>query len=199
MSGIATKMNKYVNDLFDRLGLGMRSKLIIIFLLVKVIPLILLAAIAWRQFTIQGDELKTIAVEDSSAALNDSAVENIERMSTDTARMVADFLYSRDDDLRYLASFTPSEELFRDFIQSRKGRLIKKGKWVLAPDGSEWIPAEPDNIPEESGKRSTNKENDDMDGFRYRQPDPFEYEQIPLYDEITFVDLEGNEGYKSGG
>ena len=193
MSGIASKMNRYVNDLFDRLGLGMRSKLIIIFLLVKVIPLILLAAIAWRQFTIQGDELKEIAVEDSSAALNDSAVENIERMSTDAAQMVANFLYGRDDDIRYLAGVAPSEDFYLTFIQSQKSRLIKKGKWVLSPDGREWIPAEPDNIADESGRRSTNKENDDMDGFRYRPPDPFEYELLPLYDEVTFVDLEGNE------
>ena len=74
-----------MNSFFDRLGLGMSSKLIIIFLLVKVIPLILLAAIAWRQVTCLGDELKDIAVRDSWAARNDSAVENIERMSTDTA------------------------------------------------------------------------------------------------------------------
>ena len=53
---------KYLNEI----GLGMRAQLIIIFLLVKVIPLVLLAMIAWRQFTNQGDELRDIAVNDSA-------------------------------------------------------------------------------------------------------------------------------------
>ncbi|MDR1044344.1 MAG: response regulator [Candidatus Adiutrix sp.] len=192
-------MNKVLNRLrlssarwMNRLGLGMRSKLIIIFLLVKVIPLILLTTIAWRQFTIQGDELREISVGDSAAALNDSAVENIERMSTDAALRVAEFLYGRDDDLLYVAGLEPSEENYRAFVEKKLGRLIEKGRWELAPDGRSWAPAERPAA-DAGGGRSTNPENDDMNGFHHLGPGNFTYENVPLYDEITFVDLDGRE------
>ena len=185
------RLTNYLERFIDRLGLGMRAKLIIIFLLVKVIPLILLAVIAWRQVTEQGDVLRNIAVEDSSAALNDSAVENIERMSTDAAARVAAFLYGRDDDIRYLAGIEPTEENFRRFIEGKRGRVIKKGRWELAPDGREWLAMD---SPEPTGAGvSTNSENNDMNGFHPRPADNFLYDNLPLYDEITFIDVNGNE------
>jgi len=195
MGKIASHFSRATARLLNRLGFGLRSKLIIIFLLVKVIPLILLAAIAWRQFTIQGVELREIAVDDSAAALNDSAVENIERMSTDAAREVADFLYGRDADILYLADLPPSEEEYRRFIDGRRGRLIKKGNWVLAPDGQSWIDVELPIVTVVGGT-STNSENDDMNGFRHRPAETFRYINVPLYDEISFVDLNGREVIK---
>jgi len=195
MKNRAKQLSVSVEEFLSRHSFGMRSKLITIFLVVKVIPLILLASIAWRQINILGDELREIAFTDSSSALNYSATENIERMSTDTANRVADFLYKRDDDVLYLADLEPSEESYRKFVESKQGQLIVKGDWELAPDGMSWIPV---NIPvrPDAGGISTNSENNDMDGFHYRQPDVFEYENIPLYDEITFVDLDGNEQVK---
>ena len=194
------KITKFFSSLFirfwERLGFGMQTKLILIFLVVKVIPLILLAAIAWREFIILGDTLKEISVNDSKAALNDIAVDNIERMTTDTALKVADFLYSRDADILYLAGIEPSEEKYRHFVETRQGRLVKRGDWQLAPDGKSWIrsvlPAAP-----KPGGISTNDENNDMDGFNYRPPDVLQYTNAPLYDEVTFIDLEGNEVIKT--
>lgn len=192
MGKIANYVSQAAARILNGLGLGMRSKLIIIFLLVKVIPLILLAAIAWRQFTTQGVELREIAVLDSATALNDSAVENIERMSTDAAQRVADFLYGRDADILYLAAMPPSEDSYRQFIEDKLGRLIKKGKWVLAPGSQSWIDVELPVINAVGGV-STNSENDDMNGFRQRPPETFKYIQVPIYDEIAFVDLDGRE------
>lgn len=108
-----------VGRFMKKLGIGMRGQLIMIFLLVKVIPLIVLAAIAWHQFTVLGSALREIAVADTSKALNDSAVENIERMSTDAATRVAEFLYARDDDILFLANMEPSEENFRSFGEAK--------------------------------------------------------------------------------
>ncbi|KXS56754.1 MAG: hypothetical protein AMR96_00840 [Candidatus Adiutrix intracellularis] len=51
----------------------------------------MLAAITWRQFINLGKILREIAISDSVTALNDSAVENIEHMFTDTARRAAIF------------------------------------------------------------------------------------------------------------
>ena len=197
MKSIVKRITSAVDNWLTNLGLGMRTKLILIFLFAKVIPIVLLTAIAWRQINILGDELREIAVEDSSAALNDSAVENIERLSTDTAGRVAEFLYGRDDDLRYLAAMEPTEENYRAFAESRVGRVVKREEWVLAADGQSWVEAQqPAPVEDGQGTRSTNSENNDMDGFHYRGPDRMEYESIPLYDEITFVGLDGMEQVK---
>ncbi|MDL2233127.1 response regulator [Ruminococcaceae bacterium OttesenSCG-928-L11] len=190
------RMKMRFDNFLVRHGFGMRSKLITIFLVVKVIPLILLSAIALNQIVVLGDELRNIAVSDSSQALNDSAKENIERMTTDTASKVAAFLYERDDDIRFLAGMEPTEENYRRFAEAMTGRVITTGQWRLAEDGTSWVPEEPTPPLENLSGISTNVENNDMDGFHYREPDAFTYDEIPLYDEITFVDLNGNERVK---
>ncbi|MDR2029278.1 MAG: response regulator [Treponema sp.] len=190
-----------------RLGLGMRAKLIIIFVAIKVIPLIILAFLAWNQARSLGEEMHrrareltdrantaleqtgTIAVTDSVKALNDFATNDIERISTDMAQEVANFLYQRDEDIRYAAGLAPSEAGYRHFIESRRNRLVKPGNWILAPDGKSWIPAAPS--PELPKMTSSNRENDTS--FRYRSPDVFETENRPLYLEMTYIDLQGNE------
>jgi PAS domain S-box-containing protein len=215
MKQISTYFSKKAEEILNRLGLGMRAKLIIIFLVIKIIPLIILALIAWRHFISLGVVLKDIAVSDSSSALNNSATENIERMTTDAAQRVADFLYARDADILYIANIEPSEESYRRFAESKTGRLIKNSEWTLAPDGKSWISAEapaqelPDGLLQDLLRSdtaelpaamtdgvSTNSENNDMDGFRYRSPESFVYENAPLYEEITFVGLDGREQYK---
>jgi signal transduction histidine kinase/CheY-like chemotaxis protein len=194
----------------NRLGLGMRAKLLIIFLFAKVIPLILLAGIAWQQFATLGDTLEDIAVVDATVALNAGAVENIERMSTDAARNVAEFLYGRDRDILFLALMKPAddseeeysklESRYSAFAEHALGRLVDRGKWELAPDGKSWVPVtEPEPAPESAAKVSTNSENEDIvngAGFHHRLPDPFRHVNAPLYDEITFVDTSGLERAK---
>lgn len=184
-----------IENFQNGLNLGMRTKLITIFLIVKVIPLILLAVIAWRQINTLGAVLREIAVSDSSSALNNSASENIERMSTDTAKSVADFLYGRDDDILYVAGLAPTQENYRKFVESKRGRLIETGEWTLSSDNTYWVPVKP-TTPAGICIKSTNSENDDMDGFHYRKPETFSYKNAPLYLEMTFVDLEGNEQVK---
>ncbi|MDR2390337.1 MAG: methyl-accepting chemotaxis protein, partial [Planctomycetota bacterium] len=165
--------------------------LIVIFLAAKIIPLVLLAVIAWRQFVILGNTLREIAVNDSTNSLNGRATQNIERLSTDTARQVADFLYKRDDDILRMARMEPTEENYRIFVNNARSRVIKQGEWELAADGSSWVNAKKAS-PFPAGV-STNGENNNMDAFHAIPGETFEYENIPLYDEITFVSLDGME------
>ena len=173
-----------------RYGFSMQTKLIAIFLVVKIIPLVLLAVIAWRQLTHLGALLKDIAVEDSAASLNESAVKNIERLSTDTALRVADFLYARDADILYVATLPPTEEDYRRFLEASRRRVARKGSWDLASDMRSWVA---EAAPPGPAGVSTNAENNDMDGFHAIPAGALAYADAPLYDEITFVDLEGNE------
>jgi len=200
MTNSAEKHPKGLGRLLNRMNLKLRPKLILIFLVVMIIPIILLTIFAWNQIVSLGYLLRDTAVSDSTRALNDGARESIERLTTDTARAIADFLYQRDQDILMLASFPLSEETFRTFSGNRNSRLMTQAEWVLAEDGLSWIektPLEyyaPINV-------SSNRENNDVilgSSFRYRPPEFFTWyrELFPLYDEITFIDLYGNEIYK---
>ena len=145
-----------VERLFARLGLGMRAKLITLFVLIKVLPLVLLALLAWRQAWELGEELKRrtseivvkanralsetgeLAVNDAVKALDARATEDIERMSTDTANRVASFLYSRDQDVLLAADLMPDEAVYRDFVERLRGGIVKQGRWELTADGKSW-------------------------------------------------------------
>jgi PAS domain S-box-containing protein len=199
-----------IEQFVNSLNLGMRAKLIIIFVIIKVIPLVLLTIMAWHQANALGRELNRrtreltvnansallnmgkIAVNDSVKALNNFATDDIERISTSMARRVADFLYQRDGDILYAASLVPDETAYRLFVESHRGTLVKPGKWKLAEDGKSWVPANP---PGTAGTvASSNHENNTS--FRYRPPDSYETESRPLYLEMTFVDTAGNERIK---
>ena len=187
---IGDKLDQFIN----RFGLNMRAKLIFIFVIIKVIPLVVLTVVAWQQIVSLGTMLQTIAVNDSTAALNAGAVESIERMTTDTARRVADFLYDRDDDIRYLAGVAPSEGTYAAFAQSMVGAVVDTGEWVIAADGQSWVQTVQGGVPETAKVGvSTNPENNDEGGFHSLAPKTFASTVLPLYDEITFVGLDGQE------
>ncbi|MDR2302361.1 MAG: response regulator [Deltaproteobacteria bacterium] len=165
-------------------------------MLVKVLPLVLLAVIAWRQVTNQGETLKEISVADSSKALHASAVESIERLSTIVAEEVADFLYYRDNDLIVLANSEISEKSLTSFVENKTSPIVQGGQWVYDGEQKIWVPAKPLESVGSAGV-SSNVENDDMDGFNPRPPDYFETKMVPIYDEITFVGLDGVEKIKA--
>ena len=189
--------------IFSRFHVSMQSKLIVTFIITKFLPIAVLAIISMVQISYLGGKLQDLAVEDATIALNNNAVENIERMSTDTAQRIADFLYQRDNDIRYLANIAsgsyadiPSlEKALRQFADNSYGRLVKPGEWLLSEDGNSWVPAE---IPDMSATlgHSTNKENNDTHNgstFRSRPADGLSYENVPMYDEISFIGLDGQE------
>ena len=177
---------------FNGLKLNLRAKLIVVLLVVKLIPIILLTVLALEQVAFLGIQLREIAVADSSAALNQLAVEKIELQTTTTAHQVATFLYERDSDILALASIEPSAEVYDRFMQSKQAQVIAQNAWVLDENTDEWVSA---THHEWDGKTevSTNAENETQDGFHYRLPDVYTLKSIPLYDEITFVDLNGRE------
>jgi PAS domain S-box-containing protein len=187
-------------------------------MLVKVIPLILLAVIAVLQFqtlnsiitertallnTNMNQTLSTtgdIAVLDSVSALNASAIESIERMTTDTAQSVANFLYGRDSDILYVATLPQNDDFYKNFINSKTGKIIDTSdtEWIVTTDDSGvdvWTLKSTKETKEIV--TSTNSENNDRDGFNYREPDTIKYIDVPLYDEITYINLEGLELYKA--
>jgi hypothetical protein len=189
--------SKGLGHILNRINLKLRPKLILIFLVVKVIPILLLTVIAWNQISKLGELLHDIAVEDSSQALTDGAVENIERMTTNLASSVADFLYQRDDDIRALAVMPPSDELYRAFSGAKRSGLTRKGEWVVSDDGMSWVETTP--YAYGADRKPINPENnDEVNGtrFHYRAPTFFGQDDVPLYDEIAFIEPDGTVRYQ---
>ena len=191
---------------------GIRAKLIVLFVLIKVIPLVLLALLAWQGFSRLGvtlterteqmaegvrttvGDLSKVVIDESVKALDRKSRDALERLTTDTALAVADFLYDRDRDALLAASLEPSAENYRKLIASRTGKLVDPGQWLLADDGKRWVPKTPVTIAEISHV-PTNPEN--RQDFHHRPPEHFGKSiDAPLYHEITFVGLDGQEKIK---
>ncbi len=193
-------------------GVGIRAKLVALFLVIKVVPLILLALLAWQGVLYLGKELgketdllnkevrATVAdmgdifSREAEQALNDRAREELERLTTDTARAVADFLYDRDQDLLLAASLPIDEQSYRNFIQQRSRPVVSEGEWQLASDGSGWQSLETE---EKAYQRVTASNPENREKFHYRAPEHvLPSERKALFHEITFVNLTGQETIK---
>ncbi|WP_320041350.1 ATP-binding protein [uncultured Desulfobacter sp.] len=192
---------------------SIRTKLIAIFVLIKVFPLVALAWFSWHVISDLADTLKkqteqvaqdsnalvggiaNIATSDSIAALDDRSREAIERLTTDTARHVAKFLYDRDVDIRLAAQIIPGKRGYQNFLSSRTRKVVMDdGKWKMNEDGTRWVPADP--APEQH-KEVTARIEDNRNQFHYRPPEATGVvESRPLYLEMTYVDLSGMEKFK---
>ncbi len=196
---------------FDRLGLGMRGKLITLFVVIKVLPLALLGWLAWvasgqlasqlesdaQAITSVADDsvaaIGELAASDSVKALDDRARDEIERITTDTARAVAAFLYARDDDIRYAASLEPSVDGFQRFLGNRLGRLTDPGAWALSEDGTHWqaVGKTDEATPVTLSLKENTRE------FHYRPPETTSPSLTrPLYLEMSYIGLDGRERVK---
>ncbi len=191
---------------------GIRGKLIGIFVVIKVVPLVLLAWFAWHATKQLGDDvsdkassmadamLSTIksvgqsVTDDSIRALDLRSREAIEVMTTNTAKEIADFLYDRDRDLKQAAQLLPSEAAYRAFLADHTRPLHQHGPWQLAQDGKSWVPVQPVN---REAKVTRPVLPDNAKDFHARPPEYLgEPEERPLFVEMSFVDLAGNEKIK---
>ncbi|MBP9734712.1 MAG: hypothetical protein KBD82_03545, partial [Rhodoferax sp.] len=149
--------------LFDRMGI--RAKLIAIFVAIKVVPLVLLAWFAWQAAQSLGDGVSVRAVQmaeairltqqqtgktasdDAVKALDERSREAIEALTTDLAREIADFLYDRDKDILQAAALEPSDQAYQRFVKSRSRNLSTHGAYKPTEDGKGWEPVEVFNPP----------------------------------------------------
>lgn len=206
-----------LNDLRERWSAalanrGIKAKLISIFVVIKVLPVVLLAWTAAYQVLHLGSdvekqttammdatrgkigEIGDLAVKNSVAALDARSREAIEELTTNTARNVAAFLYDRDRDISYAASLPPNEHEYRRFLEKQNRAVIEHGAYRLDSTGEKWVPVNPDLRSEpavQTGVKDNQKE------WHYRPPERVGTRVMrPLYLEMTYIDLNGNEKIK---
>ena len=194
---------------------GIRDKLIGIFVLIKVLPLIVLAWFAWSQISQLAENLEkhvnkmastsqeiiaqvgTLASKNSIKALDAKSRETIERLTTDTARDLAAFLYDRDDDILMVANLDPAQDVYRQFIETHRRSITTHRPWKLNDKETAWIPSHP--LPDDGSDQDMRAARipDNEMNFHYRPPESVGLKkEIPLYMEITHVDLSGRETVK---
>ncbi len=193
---------------------SIRTKLVFIFVVIKVIPLLLLAGFAWRGQVWLADRVsenvegmtrnmrETAEMVANSTtgsaikALDAAAREALERVTTDTARAVAAFLYDRDKDIQSAALLEPSTESYRRFLAARTRPVERHQPWVLTPDGSKWVPG-PEATPRYDLPLIQSSIEDNRRNFNYRPPaESGQIAERPLFLEMTFVGLDGREKIK---
>ncbi len=197
----------FLDRTMNKWGWNLGKKLIVSFTTVALVPILILAIIIWLQVSnvderleentqslinevaISLDEAGSYAIQGSIDAISGRVTAELERTTTDLAFQVARFLYSRDNDIRVASKLPVNKEMYQEYLSSMVGSIVKQRKWSLAPDGKSWIPPERTSIPERA--IMTNLENDRS--WRYRPVDDFDYEEIPLFVEMTYVSLNGKE------
>ena len=191
-------------------SLGIKAKLIFLFVIVKVIPLLIILYIAIigvknieESFTCNLENssienrrlLQTTAtqtINDSIQALDKISQTSYEKFTLNIASQVADFLYERDNDILFLAKEKPSNNLFNNFFNSKKRDIIQSPKYIYDDNSSSWI---------EEKKTATIKRTiipieDNKKNFNFIDPIEIKKVKIPIYKEITFFNLNGIEKYK---
>ncbi len=200
-----------LGGLFDKFGI--RSKLIIIFVVIKIIPLLGLAWIALKGAHQLGHDLLTrtedhsnavqksivdlgqMLTNDSIRALDDRSRESIERLTTDTAFAVSNFLYDRDKDIRYAATLPRTPAAFTAFLKNYTRPLTDQGQWQLSADQKKWEPAEA--FPNNDHLKVIVNNPENKQNFSTRPPEYFgKMVEKPLFLEMTFFDPSGQEQIK---
>ena len=189
-----------------------KTKLILLFIVIKVIPLVLILLLSLAgieklsgiierkaQSTLVNSmdvlkETTTLAIEDSEKALDKKSQESLEILTKNIASNVAEFLYQRDNDILFLSNSTNlSEKLFSTFYNSQKRKVIIPQEFSYDELNDKWII---ENAPKPISNNMVSNIKENEKYFNHIKEKEYSTKQILIYKEITFVDLKGNEKIK---
>jgi len=187
----------------EKFRFGILPKMIVSFLLVSILPLAILGYIAGKNLEEVGldalnsaekmgrgsllaaENLGAMAIKDSVNALDEKSTEAIELRTVELAQRIADFLYERDQDILFLASVRRDPTRYLQIYQNARRDVI-----LPVPSAGPETPS-PRTEPVIGWQNPDNKTS-----WRHHPPDRFNRVSKPLYREITFVDLAGQEQIK---
>ncbi len=193
-------------------NLTIKFKLILLFIVIKIIPLLLIAYIAYAgaiglesyvqestRFLFNKNKeiiLNTAnaSIEDSIKNLDKKSQYSLERFSFDVANNVAEFLYERDRDLLFLSKLNINNEVLENFYNTKQKDIIVHEPYVYDEKTNNWISTRTLNKIQREKTTADLKDNEKE--FNYTDPINFDKKSIPLYKEIVYFDLNGKELYK---
>ncbi|RXK15167.1 two-component sensor histidine kinase, partial [Malaciobacter mytili LMG 24559] len=137
-------------------NITIKTKLILLFILIKVIPLLLIAYISYEGVLKLDEYLRSStkflfnqskeiilntaneSIEDSVKNLDKKSQLAIERLSYEIAKNVANFLYERDKDILFLSKLNLNQKIIEDFYNSKQREVIEHGKYYYDEKSSSW-------------------------------------------------------------
>ncbi len=192
--------------------LSIKAKLILLFILIKVIPLLIIAYISVKGvllleeyftkntvslFNTNKKIIETTAskaIDDSIQMLDKKSQISLEKFSYQIAQNVASFLYERDKDLLFLSSLPLNQKILENFYENKSSPITlhepykydnTTNKWISTKELSKTI-----NKPQLPTLEDNNKE------FHYTNPVKTQTKNIPIYKEVVFFNTLGDEIYK---
>ncbi|MFY9076012.1 sensor histidine kinase, partial [Malaciobacter mytili] len=117
-----------------------------------------------------------------------------ERLSYEIAKNVANFLYERDKDILFLSKLNLNQKIIEDFYNSKQREVIEHGKYYYDEKSSSWKVNE--SIKSLKREKTNALLKDNEKEFNYTDPINLKRRVIPIYKEITYFDLKGQEIYK---
>ncbi|MDY3199395.1 MAG: HAMP domain-containing sensor histidine kinase [Arcobacter sp.] len=193
-------------------NLSIRIKLIIIFIVIKILPLIFIAYIAYmgvikldtylnKSTTFLFNQSKEIIINTANASIEDSiknldkkSQDSLEKISYEIANNIAEFLYERDKDLLFLSRVDLNQKVLENFYEAKTKNIIVHDEYFYDDETNTYKTKEELKKIEREQKTANLKENEKE--FNYIDPIEFKTKNIPIYKEISFFDLNGNEKYK---
>ncbi|WP_282125772.1 PAS domain S-box protein [Marinifilum flexuosum] len=140
-------------------------------------------------------ELSHKAIQNHINELDLEYQKYIEHYGNNIANEIAQFLYQRDDDLLLLAKLPLSNKNFENFLNQRTSHIRIQGEYFYDEIFHNWKikstpPQKSDTIP------IPLEQNEHF--FNYNPPYSINTREIPIYREISFFDLSGQEKIKFG-
>jgi signal transduction histidine kinase len=193
-------------------NLSIKIKLIIIFLLIKILPLLLIVYIAYEgvlkidQYLTKStnflyNQSKEIIINTANASIEDSiknldkkSQESLEKVSYEIANQVANFLYERDKDILFLSKLDLNDSVLKSFYESKKRDVTIHDKYFYDENSNNYKTNEQLSAEQRDKKIANLKDNEKE--FNYIDPVKFQTKELPIYKEISFLDLNGVEKYK---
>jgi len=190
---------------------SIKTKLLFVFIVFKVLPLILLSSIVFFSFLEIRGLLKesstsiikesrnaivkttNLTILDSITALDKKSQEMIEHKTHEIANKVAEFLKQRDEDILFLSEQTITKELLQKFYNRKNREVYIATEYYFNKKQDKWIPKKThDNI--QNNEVALLKDNERE--FHKIESVQVNKKAIPLYKEITYYDINGKEIYK---
>ena len=193
-------------------NMKIKAKLILLFIIIKVIPLLLLSYIAVegvksldKSLSLSTQSLftqsKTIisntanmAIDDSIKALDEKSQTSMEMLSYNIANNVASFLYERDSDILLLSKLSMNQNVLNSFYNSKSKDILIHKQYYYNDVESSWQSKSVNERIQRIQKNAILKDNEKE--FNYIDPVKLNKKSIPIYKEIVFFDLSGKERYK---
>ncbi len=170
-------------------NLSIKIKLIIIFLLIKILPLLFIVYIAYEgvqkidEYLVKStnflyNQSKEIIINTANASIEDSiknldkkSQESLEKVSYEIANKVANFLYERDKDILFLSKLEINENVLKNFYEAKKRNITIHDNYYYDENSNSYKTNEELSIDQRDKKVATLKDNEKE--FSYIDPIKF--------------------------